>query len=127
MDNIIQFPRKNGEEDRFLPTSEEEISSKVELLKYHHIHETLATVIPMLFANLEVAGFDCSDDTDENIKDGAFVVEAIRSILCKYHGIDHPFQEIAQNVFLPDIDHEGMLKVVEELNIKFKDAEKGNS
>lgn len=127
MDNIIQFPRKNGMEDKFLPTSEEEINSKIDLLKYHHIHETLATVIPMLFSNLEAAGFDCSDDTDENLKDGAFVVEAIRSILCKYHGIDHPFQEIAQNVFLPDIDHEGMLKVVEELNIKFKDAEKGNS
>lgn len=127
MDNIIQFPRKYSGEENLLPTSEEEVNSKIDLLKYHHIHETLATVIPMLFANLEVAGFDCNDESEENLKDGAFVVEAIRSILCKHYGLDHPFQEIAQNVFLPDIDHEGMLKVVEELNIKFKDAEKGNS
>lgn len=127
MDNVVQFPRKKLSDDKFVPTSEEEIFDRIEGLKQHHIHETLATVIPMLFANLEAAGFDFMDETDENFKDGAFIVESVRALLCKQHGLYHPFQEIAENVFLPDTDHEGMLKVVETLNINLKEAEKGNS
>ena len=52
MDNIIQFPRKYSGEENLLPTSEEEVNSKIDLLKYHHIHETLATVIPIQLANM---------------------------------------------------------------------------
>lgn len=127
MDNVVQFPRKNVSVDKFIPTNEEEIIDKIETLKHHHIHETLATVIPILFANLEAAGFDLMDDEDQNFKDGAFIVESIRALLCKQHGVYHPFQEIAANVFLPDTDQEGMLKVVESLNLNLNATEKGNS
>lgn len=127
MDNVINFPKRYSEDGKFVPNNIEEIDNRIEMVKHHHIQETLSTVVPMLFANLEAAGFDFSDDSEESVMDGAFLVESIRALLCKHHGLEHPFQEVAQNIFTQDSDHEGMLKVVESLNIKFKDVEKGTS
>lgn len=133
MDNVIPFP-KNNNNPNTIPLDIEEVDDKIQQLKNHHINETLATVIPMLFSYLESAGFDFGTmDEDEeglddpNLKDGAFMVEAVRSLLCKHHDMDHPFQIISEKIFEPDLSNKGVFSLAKKLHIEFKDLEKGNS
>ena len=56
----------------------------------------------MLFNNIEIAGFNVigeDEETDMNMKDGALIVESIRSLLCKYYDIEHPFHAFANACF----------------------------
>jgi len=121
MDNVIQFPKKRDDLGA-APVEMEDVENKILNLRHHHINETLSTIIPSLFASMESSGFILEDPdvSDDDIKDGAFVVEAIRSLLCKHYGISHPFQEIADKVFAMVKDGDDMkFVVVDKLNIKF--------
>jgi hypothetical protein len=123
--NVIQFPKKNNNQQ----SSEEvieEITRNVMMMKHYHIQETIANLAPIIFNNLEVAGFSISDDEEDDyevIKDGAFIIEAIRSMLCKHYDIYHPFQQIADNIFEPDDEEEGALRIVEKIDLKLKKSE----
>jgi hypothetical protein len=122
MDNIIQFPNKR-EDLHANPANLEDVEDKVLNLKHYHISETLSAIIPNLFALMNSSGFLLEDLEDEDafIKDGAFLVESVRSIMCKHYGIPHPFQKIAQKVFIATKDgDETKFEVVDKLNIKFK-------
>lgn len=121
--NVIIFPKQNkryiSEELKI-----EDAQKNTELIKHFHIQETLSTITPMLFQQLEIAGFDLvSSDENDDVKDGAFIVESIRSILCKYHGLYHPFQQIAENVFSPDKEEIGALRIADSLNLELKKSE----
>ena len=121
--NVIRFPKQNNNQNRDEVVIED-IARNVENMKHYHIQETISNLAPIIFNNLEVAGFGISDDEDpEIIRDGAFIVEAIRSILCKHYDIYHPFQQIADNIFEPDTEEEGVLRIVEKLNLKLKKSE----
>ena len=132
MDNVIPFPKNNKQNN--VP-SIDEIVDRMNDVKNLHINETLETVIPMLFSYLETAGFAFADSEegdeeitlDPNLKDGAFVVEAVRSLLSKYYGLRHPFQQISENIFVEDLIDEGTFRLVKNLNIEFKNVEKGTS
>jgi len=122
--NVIQFPKKNNNQAQREELAIEEITHNVNMMKHYHIQETIANLAPIIFNNLEIAGFGISEDEDtEIVRDGAFIVEAIRSILCKHYGIYHPFQQIADNIFEPDDEEEGALRIVEKLNLKLKKSE----
>jgi len=115
--NVIQFPSRGRNQQA--PISDVEIATNVNMVKFNHINETLNTIIPMLFNNMEIAGFSIipeEEDDDENMKDGALVVEAVRSLLCKYYEIDHPFQKLSENLF----EHvgDGSLSMVEKLDME---------
>jgi hypothetical protein len=123
--NVIQFPSKNVRSN--FPKDSEEIASNIKLVKFNHVNETLQTIIPLLFTNMELAGFQIAiedGEEDINIKDGALIVEAIRSLLCKIHGMEHPFQNLAENIFIKTqgVDE---LSMSEKLNIEL--YEKGDS
>lgn len=61
----------------------------------------------MLFDNLSIAGFSPGED-DSDLKHGALVVEAIRSLLCSNMGLHHPLQIIAEKLFEEDESGEGL-------------------
>jgi len=132
MDNVIPFPKNNK-----IPADHDEVDLRIQNLKNHHINDTITVIVPMLFSYLESAGFEFDDiDEDEaeeqvihdpNIKDAAFMVEAIRSLLCKHHGMDHPFQQISEHIFEPDLANKGIFNLAKKINIVFKNLEKGNS
>ena len=89
-------------------------------------------VIPILFSYLESGGFEFDVEEEEalddpNIKDAAFIVEAIRSLLCKHHGMEHPFQQISEHIFEADSSNKGIFNLAKKINIVFKPLEKGNS
>ena len=126
-DNVIQFPnRMKGS----VPKDSAEIQLNINMIKHNHINEALGTIIPLLFTNIELAGFDLGvgseDDEDEdvNIKDGALIVESIRSLLCKLHGMNHPFQELSEKMFIEN-PKEGGLTLVNKISINL--AKKGDS
>ena len=117
--NVVIFPKQNLNV-KIPEFSMEEINRNVEMMKHYHIQETLSNLAPIIFNQLEIAGFNISDEEDEDIKDGAFVVESLRSIMCKYYGIYHPFQKIADSVFVPYKEETGALKITDSLNIELK-------
>lgn len=83
-------------------------------MQHLHIDETVEFIIPILFNQLNAAGFNVAD---EDIKSGAFILEAIRSVLCGIYGIEHPFHEIADKVFVEE--KQGHLRVADSLHIEF--------
>ena len=121
--NVIEFPNKNkllsGE-----PKDMIEVTLNVNQIRFNHINETLQAVVPMIFSNIELAGFDFipnEDDEDPNIKDGALLVECLRSMLCKHYNIEHPLQRVAEELFIRQDDDSFTL--ADTLVIDF---EKGN-
>lgn len=119
--NVVAFPKKksSGKKD---PPKLEDIQHNVEMMRHYHIQETILNLTPIIFNQLDIAGFGLSDDDDyDDIKDGAFVVEALRSMMCKHYGIYHPFQQIAEHVFKEEeINDEGVFKIVDHLDIQLK-------
>ena len=120
--NVIQFPSK-GIQPNIIDSNT--VVSGVNMIKYHHIDETLAAIIPQVFNNIELAGFhivpEFEEDSNEYMKDCALAIEAIRSLLCKFHGMKHPFQQISEGVF--DNEGEGVLKIVKTLKLDLEPEE----
>ena len=122
MSNIITFPREKIYNKENPPTSLEEIKSNLDNIKQIHIQETISLIAPLIFQQLSIAGFELLDDDDpESLKEGAFLVEAIRSMLLKYYDIEHPFQKIAENVF--NLEEDGVLSLKESLEILLPDED----
>jgi hypothetical protein len=123
--NVIAFPSKKVSIPTVGPQSDAEVALNVSQVKFNHINETLSVIVPMIFSNIELAGFDFlpddENDDDPNLKDGALLVETLRSILCKYYGISHPLQCVADELFVKEDD--GSFTLAETLVIDF---EKGN-
>ena len=124
--NVVLFPKQyNGPE---IP-SLDQIVENTDMMKHYHIQETISNIIPMVFNQLDIAGFDFADDeeaeSEETLKEGAFIVESLRALMCRHYGIYHPFQDIWDNIFIHDVlpDGEPMLKVVDKINIEFKKRE----
>lgn len=124
--NVITFPKKNK---KSLNYSLDEIQYNLDGMKYYHIQETLQNLTPLLFNSLEISGFNIDDEDEEikteNLKLLAFMSESIRSFLCKQYGLPHPFQIIAENVFIESINDEDerVLNVADTLNVTLKDEE----
>lgn len=121
--NIVAFPKKSS--SRETPQQKlEEIQQSVDLMRHYHIQETISHLTPIIFNQLDVAGFGLSEDGDDDIKDGALIVEALRSYMLKYYDMFHPFQIVAENIFVPDDSQEDALKIAEELSVELKTPEK---
>jgi hypothetical protein len=76
---------------------ETSIQAGVKAVKANHVVEALLTIVPMLFNNLEIAGFS-STATDG--LDSTLIIEAIKSLMMKHHGLYHPLQDVAANLFV---------------------------
>jgi hypothetical protein len=119
--NIVLFPGSVRQDEMPIP-NKQEIDQNIEMVKQYHIQEAISNIAPMIFNNLDIAGFTLSEDDSSDIKDGAFIVESLRSLMCKYYGLYHPFQILADKVFQQDTIEVGVLHIVDELNIKLKDV-----
>lgn len=108
--NIILFPTPTRQ---MPPRNLDDVINNVDTMKQVHIQETITALTPMIFQSLAASGFDfgIDEENDEffNLKDGAFLVESIRSMLCKYYRLHHPFQDLAET-FL-SIEDNGLLVV----------------
>lgn len=117
--NVITFP-KEYHGPRVNGLSANDINDNVNMMKTYHIEETIYNLAPIIFNHLEISGFDLVNDDDEfAVKDGALILESIKSLLSKHYEIHHPFQNLAEAVFVEVEDGNGnTLKIVENLNIE---------
>jgi hypothetical protein len=116
--NVILFPKQNSKTNDLKSPSIEDVQNNMKMAKHYHIQEAIANIAPIIFNQFEVCGFNFSEEEeDNNLKSGAFIVESIRSMLCEYYGLYHPFQQLSDAVFIPDGEDEGSLRIVESLNI----------
>ena len=100
----------------------EEINENVEQMNLYHIQETITNLIPIIFTQLEIAGFyPDEEDLEDDIRDGAFFVEALRSMLCKHYDIYHPLQRVTEQLFEEDESEDGSLKIVDELHVNLRE------
>ena len=118
--NVIQFPKANIRPGELIDI--EDITRNVEMMKMYHIQETISNLAPIIFNQLDIAGFGIADEETTDIKDGAFIIESLRSLMCKYYDVYHPFQQIAENVFSPDMEEEGALKIADSINLELKNS-----
>lgn len=116
--NVVHFPKTSIDPSR---VDEVEIEDRLELLKQYHIQETIEVVVPSLFNQLEIAGF-LSEDEMQDIKDGAFIVESIRSLLLKRYGLFHPFQKISEELFFFETINPPSLKIKDSLIIELNNT-----
>jgi len=119
--NVILFPKENKNLKNII--SIDEINHNVEQMYLYHIQETITNIIPIVFNQLEISGFLVEEEDDDNLRDGAFIVESLRSFMCKHYGIYHPFQKITDNVFEEDLSDEGNLKIVDSICLELKDEQ----
>lgn len=91
-------------------------TNRVALVKHTHICDTLLTVMPLLFNNIELAGFNI--DSESIVKDVSLIVESIKSVLCKQYDIYHPIQDIANALLLHDEVNGLVLATRIELDLK---------
>ena len=112
--NVISFPRPNSRINLAAQTVEN-IQNSLDMMKHYHIQETILAMAPILFNQLDLAGFGMVDDEDEDVRDGAFIVEALRAIMCKHYGIYHPFNTLIENIFEKELTENGAYKVVDEI------------
>lgn len=96
--NIIYFPK-----DRLAspPQNQEEVSENLEYFRISHIQDSLEMIIPMLFNQISMAGFNSLSHEDEDTeKLGALIVESIKAYMCKNHSIEHSFEKLASKLFV---------------------------
>jgi hypothetical protein len=115
--NVIQFP-SNRSQRVVKPSDSEALHDKLVNVKVDHIIDTIETVVPILFNNLNTAGFDFDDENSEKdpfVKDGSMVVETLKSMMCKYYGISHPLQKLAEKTF--DETNDGTIELSKRVNV----------
>jgi hypothetical protein len=121
--DIIQFPKRGiTYPDRvYKEKSQIEKIHEDSIRQLHslHVNETVEDIIPIIFRYLSSAGFDLA--TINNIKEGAFIVESIRSALLQFYDINHPFQKLSDEIF-EQVD-EDLFKIVSKLNIELDPEE----
>lgn len=100
LDKIVNRPWES-EEDK-LEAAEADIETRLSLMRSMQIERVMEIVMPMLFCQLSIGGFDLSDE--KTLKDAAFITEAVRCVLFKINGMEHPFQQLIEKLF---IDEEG--------------------
>lgn len=120
--NVISFPRPNSRINLAAQTVEN-IQNNLDMMKHYHIQETILAMAPILFNQLDLAGFGMMDDEDEDVRDGAFIVEALRAIMCKHYGIYHPFNTLIENIFEEELTENGAYKVVDRIELDLTEPE----
>ena len=113
MDNIIQFPHTKIANS--LNVGSNATSMPMTLIHHAAIDEMLETLLPIISNRLHEAGFLFGKEG--TLKEGALFIEAFRSMLDAQYHIAHPFQKLADELFVFDTD--GALRLKNSVNLKF--------
>lgn len=96
--NVITFPRSPKQQLIDNVPSIEEAFTNLQIMK----EDEMETVVEMLCSayidTLEMAGFNVTQEANV-MNEVCFMMEAVRSIISKYYGIDHAFQDLAAECF----------------------------
>lgn len=114
--NVVSFPKgKSINKDITL----EDIQHNMDMMRHYHIQETIQNLVPIIFNQLDIAGFGLiEDDVDHDVKDGALIVESLRSLMLKHYDMHHPFQQVANAIFIPHPKEDGAFKIIDKLELE---------
>jgi len=116
--NVILFPKIRK---TVAPVTKEDIEEVLEQNKQYHIQQTIDFLTPILFSHLNIAGF-IPNESEFAIKEGAFIVESIRSHMFTHYGLKHPFQKIVDKVFIKEEgDDEGVFTIAKSIKAKLSE------
>jgi len=93
--NVIMFPL---ESPFLLPEALDEIIANVNMQRNNLVDITMEDLLLILCEAMTKRGFN-TYDRESNLKELALVAEAIRSMLMKQYGYEHPFQKLASKLF----------------------------
>jgi len=118
--NVIAFPKtiQRAVSNTSPAPTQEEVNENLDQNKQYHIQETINFLIPIIFSHLNIAGFTPDEGNDFAVKEGAFIVESIRSHMFSHYGLKHPFQKIVGKVFVKEEgDEEGVLTIARHIKV----------
>jgi hypothetical protein len=116
--NVVSFPKGKGASKDI---TIEDIHHNMDMMRHYHIQETIQNLVPIIFNQLDIAGFGLiEDDVDHDIKDGAMIVEALRSLMLKHYDMHHPFQQVAEAIFIPHPKEENAFKIVDKIELELQ-------
>jgi hypothetical protein len=119
--NVVSFPKGKTASSNI---TIEDIQHNMSMMRHYHVQETIQNLVPMIFNQLDIAGFGLiEDDPEHDIKDGALIVEALRSLMLKHYDMHHPFQQVAEAIFIPHPKEEGAYKIVGKLELELEAIE----
>lgn len=122
--NIVIFPKSAPSRtvSPHSPLSRKEIDEALEENKQYHIQETVSFLIPIIFSHLNISGFTPDSENEFAVKEGAFIVESIRSHMFSHYGLKHPFQKIVDKVFVKEEgDEDGVLTIAKNIKVNLND------
>lgn len=90
--NVVDFPVPYDGP----PRNENELAFNLEIMKDSYIQEVADFVGSLIFHQLEMGGFDISDECFA--QDVTLLHEALKSLMAKSYGISHPLQKLAEAV-----------------------------
>lgn len=123
--NVVSFPKRHN---NVKDISISDIQHNMDMMKHYHIQETILTLVPIIFNQLDIAGFGLIEgEEDLDVKDGALIVEALRSLMLKHYDLHHPFQQVAENIFIPHPKEEGAFKIVDRLELDLEPIEQSET
>lgn len=102
--NVISFPKvKKSNPDAPGMPSIKEVHENILDLKENEIVEMTEVLGTMIVEALDLAGFKVSVN-EQNTPVLCFFIEALKSMIAKQYGMDHPFHDIAYNCFVKNED-----------------------
>ena len=98
VDNIIPFPKAHVKQGGGSPQPPnlEEVREAIQFQKELDIEETCAIFSTFLVEQLTMAGYQFNG---LHAKDLCLIFESIRSLLHKYHDLEHPLHELVEKSF----------------------------
>lgn len=94
---IIPFPGKVKK----TPAEMLEDIKVMDDMTFDRVFQSIEYMSNVITTNLVNLGYPSASDT-EAIKDLCLVFETVKSLIGKYHGLEHPFQNFAEENFIID-------------------------
>lgn len=96
--NVITFPRSPKQQlIENIPSIEEAVMN-LQIMKEEEMENVVEMLCSAYIDTLEMAGFNVTQEANI-MNEVCFMMEAVRSIVSKYYGIDHVFQSLAAECF----------------------------
>ena len=104
--NVIQFPKTNVWGDLSHITNIEKAVEEAETARAYYAELTADEIMGFVLAKCQIAGYSMLE-SPANVRDAVMVSVAIKSMLMRSQGINHPVQEFVDDVIdLDDIPEE---------------------
>jgi hypothetical protein len=97
--NIIAFPKPTPAFSGSDPQTLDNAHQSIRELREFYVDSVQGIIMENVIDGLHLSGYQVIQDGDPHNKDLAFVFAALRSLMLKIKGLDHPFQKIADDIF----------------------------